>query len=109
MGIGGLHLSRVNLAEHEPVGIVIHRFVRRTAAPYHDVGGHLPSSHPPPNFTNPFLTIMSDSSNSCRAFYIGRMEKSAGHSRPCPHGGRRPRRWPASRAAELRFPPTLVR
>ena len=49
------------------------------------------------------------STNSCRAFYIGRMEKSAGHSRPCPHGGRRPRRWPASRAAELRFPPPLVR
>jgi len=44
-----------------------------------------------------------------QAFYIGRMEKSAGHSRPCPHGGRRPRRWPASRAAELRFPPPLVR
>ena len=60
MGIGGLHLSRVDLAEHEPVGIVIHRFVRRTAAPYHDEGGHLPSSTPPPNFTNPFLTIMSD-------------------------------------------------
>ena len=54
------HLSRVNLAEHEPVGIVIHRFVRRTAAPYHDEGGHLPSSTPPPNFTSPFLTIMSD-------------------------------------------------
>ena len=60
MGIGGLHLSRVDLAEHEPVGIVIHRFVRRTAAPYHDEGGHLPSSTPPPNFTSPFLTIMSD-------------------------------------------------
>ena len=115
MGIGGLHLSRVNLAEHEPVGIVIHRFVRRTAAPYHDEGGHLPSSTPPPNFTSPFLTIMSDlqtvAGHSTSAGWRKALATAAhAHTAAAGHGAGRPagppncasrRRWFVDRTSHV--------
>ena len=115
MGIGGLHLSRVDLAEHEPVGIVIHRFVRRTAAPYHDEGGHLPSSTPPPNFTSPFLTIMSDlqtvAGHSTSAGWRKALATAAhAHTAAAGHGAGRPagppncasrRRWFVDRTSHV--------
>ena len=89
--------------------------LRRTAAPYHDEGGHLPSSTPPPNFTSPFLTIMSDlqtvAGHSTSAGWRKALATAAhAHTAAAGHGAGRPagppncasrRRWFVDRTSHV--------